>query len=459
MKSKKHYFLFIIVTFFSGNLYSQEDSTIYFDADWKSTVKNSAVYYKKATFNEYGKIDGVFKDYYMSSGKIQNKGEYINGKKDSYSVWYYENGKKKEIGEYVDHQYVISKAWNKDGTCILKKGTGFRQYFFYNGVIKSEGNYLKGYKEGKWIYYFNNGKINSQEFFKYGIKDGPQVYLNIMGDTASLEIFSRGERSGEWKYWYPNKSVKSINNYYEGKLNGTQIKLKENGDVLEMKFYNNGILVSGDGSFYNKDFKKIENDSGAAFYTKKFAIEGSDHSIEKIFFISGKLYSESQYSIKGLNGATSRWYENGNIQYKAYYKDGKLDGSVESFFENGKPRRSDTYKNGELVKGSLLSINGQDTIHTVFKIWPEFPGGVEAMYHSIYANVKYPPEAQKYRYEGTVYVSFLVNANGQISDVKINNKNANEECLNNAALDAIKKMPNWIFTTPDAIAPTYLHCR
>lgn len=444
----------VLLIFLSVNsAVAQHDSTLYFNSDWRPTTKDSAAYYREATYNKFGKIDGDFTDYYMS-GKLQNKGEFINGKKDGHWTWYYENGKKKKTAKYVDHEFVLSKTWSEDGICTIKKGTGFHQSHFDNGMLQSEGNYLKGFKEGKWTYYFNNGKIRSSEFFKSGIKEGSQVYLNIKSDTIFLENFSRGKRSGEWIDWHPNKSIKSINHYSEGKQDGYQLTLKENGDTLKLAFYVMGKIRSGDSGFFDKDFKRLDTDSGAAFYSKIFPLVNSDNTIEKVFFISGRLLSANQSSKKGLNGTSTRWYENGHLQYKANFKDGKVDGTVESFFENGNPRRRDSYKDGELVKGNMFSISGSDTAHSIFRFHPEFPGGTAAMYTFIHENIKYPEEARAYQYTGTIYVTFLVDTGGQITNVEVINKNVNEECLNNAALNAVKKMPKWLFSD-DAPTPTY----
>lgn len=49
---------------------------------------------------------------------------------------------------------------------------------------------------------------------------------------------------------------------------------------------------------------------------------------------------------------------------------------------------------------------------------PEFPGGFDALLNYIQANMKYPTEAMKNNEQGTVYVSFIVETNGSVSEVK-----------------------------------------
>jgi protein TonB len=51
---------------------------------------------------------------------------------------------------------------------------------------------------------------------------------------------------------------------------------------------------------------------------------------------------------------------------------------------------------------------------------PEFPGGGEgALIAYIAKNTKYPPMARENNIEGTVFISFVVEKDGSVSDVKI----------------------------------------
>ena len=50
---------------------------------------------------------------------------------------------------------------------------------------------------------------------------------------------------------------------------------------------------------------------------------------------------------------------------------------------------------------------------------PEFPGGTDSMFAFIQRNIKYPEEAKKAGIEGRVFVTFVVEKDGQVSDAKI----------------------------------------
>ena len=61
--------------------------------------------------------------------------------------------------------------------------------------------------------------------------------------------------------------------------------------------------------------------------------------------------------------------------------------------------------------------NGDDQIYTVVEQQPEFPGGMEAMMKFIQKNMKYPAQARRMGTEGRVFIGFVVNLDGKITDV------------------------------------------
>ena len=72
---------------------------------------------------------------------------------------------------------------------------------------------------------------------------------------------------------------------------------------------------------------------------------------------------------------------------------------------------------------------------------PEFPGGMSAYVKWLTDNLKYPLAAQKQKIEGRVVVSFVINRDGSLTDIKVT-KSANP-LLDREALRVAKMMPNW----------------
>jgi periplasmic protein TonB len=50
---------------------------------------------------------------------------------------------------------------------------------------------------------------------------------------------------------------------------------------------------------------------------------------------------------------------------------------------------------------------------------PEFPGGMSAYVKWLTDNLKYPLAAQKQKIEGRVVVSFVINRDGSLTDIKV----------------------------------------
>jgi protein TonB len=72
---------------------------------------------------------------------------------------------------------------------------------------------------------------------------------------------------------------------------------------------------------------------------------------------------------------------------------------------------------------------------------PEFPGGTEALSAYIQENLKYPEAALNKQQQGKVYVSFIVEKDGNITRVKIERGVSAE--LDEEAKRIVRSMPNW----------------
>ena len=98
----------------------------------------------------------------------------------------------------------------------------------------------------------------------------------------------------------------------------------------------------------------------------------------------------------------------------------------------------------------LTTVSAQKTVvakknQKVFDIveqMPEYPGGQAALFEFICKNVKYPDDAVKKKVEGKVFVTFVVDTDGKITDVSLMRKVF--PSLDAEAVRVISAMPNWI---------------
>ena len=80
-------------------------------------------------------------------------------------------------------------------------------------------------------------------------------------------------------------------------------------------------------------------------------------------------------------------------------------------------------------------------VYDKVEVYPEYPGGTEAMISYLMANVKYPETAKTNKIQGKVMVSFNVMKDGAVSDVKVM-KGIGSGC-DEEAIRVVKGMPKW----------------
>ena len=86
-------------------------------------------------------------------------------------------------------------------------------------------------------------------------------------------------------------------------------------------------------------------------------------------------------------------------------------------------------------------VVGQDSIHRVTEVMPQYPGGPNEMMRYIQENLKYPQSAKDNKIEGRVYVSFVVEKDGSITNTAVM-RGIDKEC-DAEALRVVSSMPKW----------------
>lgn len=82
-----------------------------------------------------------------------------------------------------------------------------------------------------------------------------------------------------------------------------------------------------------------------------------------------------------------------------------------------------------------------DAVFVVVEKSPEFPGGDDSLYAFIGRNIKYPEAAKKNKIEGRVFVTFVIEKDGQVSSAKIL-RDIGGGC-GEEALRVVNSMPKW----------------
>jgi TonB family protein len=94
------------------------------------------------------------------------------------------------------------------------------------------------------------------------------------------------------------------------------------------------------------------------------------------------------------------------------------------------------------VFGGYLTGEGEGTgMGSTLDKFPEFPGGLDKVKRYIELTVNYPPQAVKQKINGVVIISFDVNKQGGVDNIKI--EKSVHPMLDDEAVKAVRNMPPW----------------
>ena len=99
------------------------------------------------------------------------------------------------------------------------------------------------------------------------------------------------------------------------------------------------------------------------------------------------------------------------------------------------------------LTAGLWQVNAQekkskDGVYTEVEEMPEYPGGEQALMNDLILSIKYPDEAKKNGIQGKVFVSFVVDEQGKVTNAKI--ERGVEPSLDKESLRVVNELKTWI---------------
>lgn len=178
--------------------------------------------------------------------------------------------------------------------------------------------------------------------------------------------------------------------------------------------------VEGINSFY----KYLGN-------TVKYPSQAAENKIQGNLVVTFKVVDKKTTDIK-IETKLGAGCDEEMVKRIAAYKEGALkDGNYSlkvAFMLQGSsaPFLNENAKNkANFISLNTISIVGYpfepDEVHSFVSLEnpPKFPGGINDFYKFLGDNIKYPEEAAKQDIEGNVFVSFIVEKDGSLNDIKI----------------------------------------
>lgn len=146
----------------------------------------------------------------------------------------------------------------------------------------------------------------------------------------------------------------------------------------------------------------------------------------------------NQFAKECLHHDTAYYYLDGSkikSKRRAYYYEIISNDSCSTFYSY---QRISLKTEG---KGYLYwqAYKGDTTLYEY--VSPEFTGGQAGLHKFLRTNVKYPEKAERNEIQGIVWVSFVVEENGEIKDISI--YQGYQKSLNEEAIRLISIMPPW----------------
>lgn len=90
---------------------------------------------------------------------------------------------------------------------------------------------------------------------------------------------------------------------------------------------------------------------------------------------------------------------------------------------------------------STAQTKKNNMVYDVVEVMPQYPGGQIAMMKYIMENIKYPKQIMEEGIQGRVTVSFIVEKDGRVSNVRL--LRSVQSALDKEAVRVVKSMPKW----------------
>ena len=104
------------------------------------------------------------------------------------------------INTTCDTLYYHKDSLSEGRICGTQK-IQFWHYYHSNGVLKAEGNYVKGKKDGFWQFWLNDGTLEEAGDFYQNKKEGYWRRYHSNQKIMEEGNYVQGNKNGWWKYY------------------------------------------------------------------------------------------------------------------------------------------------------------------------------------------------------------------------------------------------------------------
>lgn len=206
----------------------------------------------------------------------------------------------------------------------------------------------------------------------------------------------------------------------------------------ETTYFNNGVIYTV------KEYNYIADPNQPEKYTTESRVITCNDSTGKAlvtqgngFFISYNpaIKNAASAPLVKLYGKLSDVSEQGNVKQGRKDSIWKGKDTIDAF------EYTATYQNGKLISGQSVDKKGHKYNYTQQNVTAQFRGGMDGFYNFLGANIMYPSSARTNKVQGNVIVTFTIEKDGSLSDIKPLNFLSKD--INNETIRVLKTCPKW----------------
>ena len=298
---------------------------------------------------------------------------------------------------------------------LICVNAGFAQVKRHTYYFKDSGDTVKSLDSANYI------RIESEPDSGSTLYDIKEYYKNnVLKLTGKSSRKRYLDLQGLCITYFPFGVKQQVSTYKDGKLDGDAFDYFPNGRLYTQKQFKSTCTYD---SYDKQDFIiQVCNDSTG----KATVVNGMGHYI-------------------GYTPDFEHIAEEGGV--KNGLRDGDwTGGTYGDKFSTAFPDKlnmtfNEKYSNGILISGQAIDQDGAKYSYTKRYISPEFNGGQDAFNQFLGGNIKYPRDARKNGIQGRVYISFVVDTNGSLTNFKIFRSPTQE--FSDECLRVLKISPKW----------------
>lgn len=275
------------------------------------------------------------------------------------------------------------------------------------------------------------------------------IQIDEMGNASNYAIYqSAGNKLDD----YAMQLVREFKGWNPARVNNRSVSYRilypitfPSLDEVELQEHNDENLLVSDPDTIKKSLSKQEEKrlekeqvkiaakqekvqkEQAKIEAEQSQIQAEQAKIE----IEQKKVAEEQAKVEKIHAEIEK--EHAKIQEEQIAKEKEFRQREEEFKEKEKE-----YKQKE---NEYLEKQKEPQSHEMPDSPAKYPGGDQARVTFISSNIVYPEDARKQGKQGTVYVQFIINEEGKVTNAKV--LKSVFPSLDKAALDVVNKMPAW----------------